>query len=90
MSAQRIYQDLRESTGFVGGYDAVNRFVRGDSGFCREEIMVWSEGQPEVDYCLGLAKNPVLIEQLEPALAEARARWCLTGAESVRVFGEFS
>lgn len=64
--------------------------VRGDSGFCREEIMVWCEGQSEVYYCLGLAKNPVLIEHLGPALAEARARWCLTGAESVRVFGEFS
>jgi transposase-like protein len=28
LSAQRIYQDLRESAGFVGGYDAVKRFVR--------------------------------------------------------------
>ena len=31
--------------------------VRGDSGFGREEIMAWCEGQPEVYYCLGLAKN---------------------------------
>ena len=38
--------------------------VRGDSGFCREAILVWCEGQPEVYYCLGLAKNSVLIEQL--------------------------
>ena len=29
--------------------------VRGDSGFCREEIMAWCEGQSEVYYCLGLA-----------------------------------
>jgi hypothetical protein len=62
--------------------------VRGDSGFGREEIMAWCEGQREVYYCLGLAKNSVLIEQLGPALAQARARHCLTGA-SVREFAEF-
>jgi hypothetical protein len=62
--------------------------VRGDSGFCREEIMAWCEGAPEVYYCLGLAKNSVLIAQLGPALAEARTRHCLCGA-SVRVFAEF-
>jgi hypothetical protein len=62
--------------------------VRGDSGFCREEIMAWCESSG-VYYCLGLAKNSVLIEQLGPALAGARARHCLTGA-SVRVFAEFA
>jgi hypothetical protein len=65
--------------------------VRGDSGFCQEEILAWCERQqPVVYYCLGLAKNSVLIEQLAPALAEARARWCLSGAASVRVFTEFA
>jgi hypothetical protein len=63
--------------------------VRGDSGFCREEIMAWCEGQREVYYCLGLAKNSVLIEQLSPALAQARARHCLSGAPSVREYVEF-
>jgi hypothetical protein len=63
--------------------------VRGDSGFCREEILAWCEGQSEIYYCLGLAKNVVLIEKLAVALAEARARRCLSGAPSVRVFTEF-
>ena len=63
--------------------------VRGDSGFCREEIMAWCERQPEVYYCLGLAKNSVLIEKLGPALVEARVRHCLSGAASVRAFAEF-
>jgi Transposase DDE domain group 1 len=63
--------------------------VRGDSGFGREEIMAWCESQPEVYYCLGLAKNSVLIEKLGPAMAQARARHCLTAASSVRVFTEF-
>jgi len=63
--------------------------VRGDSGFSREEIMAWCESRPEVYYCLGFAKNPVLIDKLGPALAQARARHCLTGAASVRAFTEF-
>ena len=64
--------------------------VRGDSGFGREEIMAWCEGQQAVVYyCLGLAKNGILIERLALALADARARRCLSGAAQVRVFREF-
>lgn len=63
--------------------------VRGDSGFGREEIMAWCESQWEVYYCLGLAKNSVLIDKLGPARAQARARMCLSGAASVREFTEF-
>lgn len=64
--------------------------VRGDSGFCREQIMAWCEAQrPLVYYCLGLQKNSALINRLAPALAQARARRCLTAAPSVRVFAEF-
>jgi hypothetical protein len=63
--------------------------VRGDSGFCVEEIMAWVETQPEIYYCLGLAKNRVLIGKLTPALVTARMRRCLCGAPSVREFAEF-
>jgi hypothetical protein len=64
--------------------------IRGDSGFCRPEILDWCEKQkPEVYYCVGLAKNSALIERLQPALADARARRCLSGAPSARVFAEF-
>ena len=63
--------------------------LRGDSGFGVEEIMVFCEGQPEVYYCLGMSKNSVLIEKLGPALAQARARHCLSGGASTRVFAEF-
>jgi hypothetical protein len=62
--------------------------LRGDSGFCRPEILSWCEAHG-VYYGLGLQKNSVLIEQLQPALAQARARRCLSGAPSVRVFVEF-
>jgi hypothetical protein len=63
--------------------------VRGDSGFCREEIMAWCEKQEEVYYCLGLAKNSVLVQRLGPALANAQIRWCLSGAANVRQFAGF-
>jgi hypothetical protein len=61
--------------------------VRGDSGFCLDELMSWCEANG-VYYCLGLAKNSVLIEEIQPALAEARARHCLSGA-ATRAFSEF-
>jgi hypothetical protein len=64
--------------------------VRGDSGFCREEIMAWCEQQRDVYYCLGLAKNSVLIEKLGPAMAQARTRHCLVGGACVREFIEFA
>ena len=64
--------------------------VRGDSGFCREEILAWCEGQAEVYYCLGFAKNSALVEHLGPALAEAQRRWCLCGGNPVREFAEFA
>lgn len=51
--------------------------------------MVWCEAQPEVYYCLGLAKNSVLVAKLEPALIDARMRYCLSGASGTRTFAEF-
>jgi Transposase DDE domain group 1 len=64
--------------------------VRGDSGFCREEIMAWCESQAEVYYCLGLAKNSALVDRLGSALANAQMRWCLCGGNPVREFTEFA
>lgn len=63
--------------------------VRGDSGFCREQIMAWCESQPEVYYCLGLQGNSRLEEMIVGAMAEARARHCLSGA-ATRVFKELT
>jgi hypothetical protein len=61
--------------------------VRGDSGFCVDELMSWCEARG-VYYCVGLAQNSVLIEKTQWVLAQARARHCLTGAPT-RVFTEF-
>jgi hypothetical protein len=62
--------------------------LRADSGFCREEIMAWCEAHG-VDYLFGLAKNSRLVEALEPALADAHARYLQTGV-AARVFAEFA
>ena len=48
--------------------------VRGDSGFCREEIMAWIEAQPQVHYVLGLARNKRLEDLLAPAFWESAAQ----------------
>lgn len=62
--------------------------IRGDSGFEGEELMAWCEGQPQVDYCLGLSKNARLLALIDPTLAQARAAQCLCGG-SVRRFCEW-
>jgi hypothetical protein len=41
--------------------------LRGDSGFCRDELMTWIEAQPNVHYVLGLARNKRLEAMLVPA-----------------------
>lgn len=62
--------------------------LRGDGGFCVDELMSWCEAH-DVHYCLGLAKNSALIDKIQAALADARARHCLTGGSATRVFCEF-
>lgn len=61
--------------------------VRGDSGFCREEIMVWCEDN-DVDYILGLARNNRLENDLEEEMVLAKALYQCRGKAS-RVFKDF-
>ncbi len=61
--------------------------IRGDSGFCREELMVWCE-QHQVDYVLGLAKNPRLKAEIASELEQAAAEYAATG-KPARLFREF-
>jgi hypothetical protein len=66
----------------------VRIIVRGDSGFCREEIMSYCEGQSRLDYVLGLAKNSRLIEAIGEEMAEAKQSYQST-QKSARVFKDF-
>ena len=48
--------------------------VRGDSGFCRDELMDWIEGQANMRYVLGLGRNKRLETMLAPWFWEAAAK----------------
>jgi len=48
--------------------------LRGDSGFCRDELMSWIEAQPNVHYVLGLARNKRLEALLAPAFWDTAAQ----------------
>src|SRR6202167_1258305 len=50
----------------------VRILLRGDSGFCREELMSWCEVN-RVDFLFGLARNPRLGGQIEAELVPAEA-----------------
>jgi hypothetical protein len=61
--------------------------LRGDSGFCREELMAWCEAS-QVEYVFGLARNPWLENRVAEALEQARQQWEQT-QQPARVFLEF-
>ncbi len=55
---ERVIGQIRER------WPAVEIVVRGDSGFCRDELMAWCESK-KVDYLFGLAKNARLKKEIE-------------------------
>jgi len=68
-------------------WPAVRIWLRGDSGFCRENLMAWCESEG-IDYVFGLAQNARLKKQIEAQMAEAEKQYEQTQA-SARVFTEF-
>ena len=65
----------------------VRILVRGDSGFCREELMAWCEAEG-VDYLLGLAKNDRLKAAIQDPMKQAETLHRQSG-QAARVFHEF-
>jgi len=61
--------------------------VRGDSGFCREDLMVWCEAHG-VDYVLGVPKNSRLKAIIAEEMAQARSQYEAT-EQAARVFRDF-
>ena len=78
---QRIVAQIRSA------WPQVRIVVRGDSGFCREELMAWCEAEG-VDYLLGLAKNERLKAEIAKEMGEARTQYQQTG-RAARLFKEF-
>ena len=68
-------------------WPGVRIILRGDSGFCRDEIMSWCE-KHQVGYVLGLAKNNRLKARIVDDMAQAKILYEMTG-EAARVFRDF-
>jgi hypothetical protein len=60
--------------------------VRGDGGFCRDEIMTWCE-KNGVEYILGASRNDRLLKKVEWLLELSRKLYYQTG-EKQRIFGQ--
>jgi len=78
---QRIVERLRVK------WPDVEIAIRGDSGFCRDELMSWCEAN-QVHYIFGLAKNSRLLKRIEKATKKAGKRYAASG-KACRVFSEF-
>jgi hypothetical protein len=77
----RIVTQIREA------WPEVEILVRGDSGFCREDLMAWCEAH-DVLYVLGFAKNDRLRAVIEEEMAQARAAF-EESETAERVFKDF-
>jgi hypothetical protein len=78
---QRIVAQIRSA------WPEVKIILRGDSGFCRNELMNWCEGNG-VKYIFGLARNQRLRKIIGQQMREATEQWNQTG-KPARVFTEF-
>ena len=78
---ERIVTQIRQH------WPDVRILLRADSGFCREELMAWSEAN-KVDYLFGLARNKRLVAEIEAELAEAAEESGQTG-KAARRFKDF-
>jgi hypothetical protein len=65
----------------------VRIILRGDSGFCRENLMRWCEDH-QVDFVFGLAKNKRLTRILGAELHAAKQAFAASG-QAARVFKDF-
>jgi len=85
--AQGVLEELPRIIAHIrAAWPGVRIVVRGDGGFCRDEIMAWCEAHG-VDYLFGLARNSRLEGMIERAMADAHARYLATGV-AARVFVE--
>jgi hypothetical protein len=79
---ERIIKQIRER------WPDVKIIIRGDSGFCRDEIMSWCEANA-VHYVFGLAKNKRLLKKMVNQREHVRRRYLRTG-KSCRKFRHFT
>jgi hypothetical protein len=78
---ERIVKQVRRR------WPEVEIILRGDSGFCGDELLTWCENNG-VHYVVGVARNQRLEKLIEGPLAEAKQQFEAT-QEPARVFVEF-
>jgi len=79
---QRIVAQIRTA------WPEVKIILRGDSGFCRNELMSWCEAHG-VEFVFGLARNQRLRKIIGAEMHSATQQWNQTG-KPARVFTEFN
>jgi Transposase DDE domain group 1 len=78
---QRIVGQIRAA------WPATKIILRGDSGFCRNQLMSWCENN-QVDFVFGLARNQKLRKIIGAQMHAATQQWNQSG-KPARVFSEF-
>jgi hypothetical protein len=78
---ERIVTQIRSA------WPDVKIILRGDSGFCRNELMSWCENH-RVDFVFGMARNQRLRKIIGAEMYQATQQWSQTG-KPARVFSEF-
>jgi hypothetical protein len=82
---ERIVQQIRQR------WPDVEIILRGDSGFCSNELLTWCEDN-RVDYVVGVARNQRLEGVIDGPLAEAKRQFEApqnTTQQPARIFVEF-
>jgi Transposase DDE domain group 1 len=64
----------------------VNIIFRADSGFCRWRLLRWCDRR-RVDYIVGIAKNPRLLELAQPLMDHAKQQFTASG-QNQRLFAD--
>jgi hypothetical protein len=77
----RVVEQIRES------WPDVKITLRGDSGFCRDDLMSWCE-ENGIFYLFGTSKNSRLLVRIEKELERAK-RMYLNSWEPQRIFKDF-
>ncbi|MEZ5306355.1 MAG: IS1380 family transposase [Pyrinomonadaceae bacterium] len=78
---QRIIRQIR------GKWKKAKILVRGDGGFCRDEIMSWCESERGIYYCFGFATNQRLLNGIASLMETVSAKCAKTG-KAQRRFAE--
>jgi hypothetical protein len=82
-------QEIQRIVAQIGAaWPATKIVLRGDSGFCRNQLMSWCENHG-VDFVFGLARNQRLRKIIGAQMHAATQQWNQTG-QPARVFSEFA